>query len=215
MTARFTRIRRALGAVVAVATASACLPAARPWPTQSYRVDCPIVFMPTEPICLTSASFEGGFKYGDQFQACRIDLQSFGYALDRWVECVGREWVDGFNRYVDLSKATLLCLSRELPEDEFRSAVEPPACPEVEVDIDPNHNLTGFTLQPLCLRQARFFPKNRWDLERCSTEVVDYLSTMRSSIGSGRTGIHYKAQSASDRAVERFNCYARRERFCF
>lgn len=43
--------------------------------------------IPDEPICLMSASFDNGFKYGDQFQACRMDMQYFENAINTHYRC--------------------------------------------------------------------------------------------------------------------------------
>lgn len=189
--------------------------ATRPWPTQGYATACPIYSIPFEPVCLTSASIDGGFKYSDQFEACRGDMQRFAFALDRWGDCVLEELRTNYNLYLDRSKATLECLATSLPREEFRDSPVAPECPVVEVDIDRFHNLSSFDVPPLCIGKTEFFPRNGWRLESCTKDVVEYIQTMKRKIEDASWTVHEKARRAGDDATRKFNCYARRERFCY
>lgn len=47
------------------------------WPVETYPHACMLVITPQEPFCIDNAYFDGGFKYRDEFAACRQSLQNF------------------------------------------------------------------------------------------------------------------------------------------
>jgi hypothetical protein len=142
-------------------------------------------------------------------------MESFAYALDRWVECANDELVTKQNLFVDLAQKTLACLENEMPRDEWRRSEAPSQCQKVDVDIDFYHFLDGYEVAPLCIKEPRFFPRGRWDLERCSTEVAEHARNTKRMVEEGAWELRSKARRAADAAINKFNCHARRDQFCF
>ena len=205
-----------VGLLLALAIAG-CVPmAARtPWPSQSYPMSCPQWSMPMAPICLSMTSYDGGFKYDDQFVACRGDVQSFGYALNRWYECVMDELTSKHKLFIVLSLATLQCLDSKLAGSSPGKPHPVLDCPVVDVDIDRSHALGFIDIAPLCVTKQEHFPEYSWAMDRCRDDVLKYVRKMKSAIENGSYELRSKANRAADDATRRFNCYARREAYCF
>ncbi|WP_242343593.1 hypothetical protein [Anaeromyxobacter terrae] len=168
--------------------------------------------MPMEPICHTSASFDGGFKYNDQFAACRIDMQSFAAALDQWCECVIEDLRTNFNVFVDRSRSTLECLNAGASSGRRVEQAAVVQCAEVDVPIDRYYNLDARDVPPLCIKKQEFFPRDTWSFDRCQGEVLEYSRSMKRSIEKGTWDLQEKAMSAADDLPDHGTCDVDRSR---
>ena len=53
------------------------------WPVTTYENTCQYLYaMPDSPFCLAAADVSGGIKYRDEFEACRLSITNYIYALD-------------------------------------------------------------------------------------------------------------------------------------
>jgi len=84
-----------------------------------------------------------------------------------------------------------------------------------DVYIDRFYKLDWRDVSPVCIRNREFFPRNERSLEACTTDVVDYVRSMKTNIEQGSSAIREEATRAADDAVRKFNCYARREMLCY
>lgn len=183
---------------------------------QSYWDVCDLPRMePMAPMCLSSAQYDGRFKWGDQFQACRQSVNNYVDALHSWEIC-SVEFVN--NRLLDYARRaneTLDCLESSLPEGY---SIEPPTlnCSPVEVNIDILQILDIFKVHPMCIAKKDFFPKSKeYDLKRCREDVENYIKFMGDNIRRSQIDISFECQRKADDAIRIFNCLANRGRNCY
>lgn len=200
------------------------------WPTQSYPYACETGMLPDEPICLTSASFDGGFKYRDQFRACRIDMQSFENALNEHYRCTNRKlkWV--FDELLVSVPATYNCYVDFFSDKEEGDPTN--QCPPIDVPtFFQSYEVSGLEHDlgvPLCIRKSvgyNFAPKWKFQLVDCKNQVEVFTS--KNAIGHSvnaesaqeqydnyMQNLRFKLDQMLDDAVRKFNCFADGDDFC-
>lgn len=186
--------------------------------------------IPDEPICLMTASTDGGFKYRDQFQACRFDLQSFENALDEHYRCTSRKLKSIFDELLVSVPATYKCYV-----DFFRDQEEgDPSvqCPPIDVPrFNHSYQIDGLEYDlgvPRCIRKSdgyNFAPKREYQLGDCKKQVeifagegaFGYSMNARSAQKQYDTymrNLRFELEQSLDDAVRKFNCYANGNDFC-
>lgn len=187
----------------------------RGWPVESYWDVCDLPRMePMEPMCLSSAQYDGGFKWRDQFQACRQSVNNYVDALHSWEIC-SIEFVN--NRLLDYARRandTLDCLESSLPEEY---SIQPSIlnCSPVDANIDLLQVLNNFKVNPMCIAKKEFFPRSKgFDLKRCRDEVENYIEFMEDNIRRAQIDISFESQRKAIDANRIFNCLASRGRNC-
>lgn len=184
-----------------------------------------------EPTCLGSANYDNGFKYRDQFQACRIDMQSFQNAMDEHYRCASSDLKGIFDKLIMQVPKTYNCYVDYFKDkEEGDPSIE---CPPIDV---PRFNglyvADGLEYDlgvPRCVRKSQgynFAPNRRYKLDDCKDQVEIFT-------GSKSYGYSLNAKSAQDQydtymsnlrfeidgkvddAVRKFNCFARGDRYCY
>ena len=181
--------------------------------------------IPDEPICLMSAGIEGGFRYRDQFQACRFDLQSFANALDEHYRCTNQKLKTTLDDLLVSVISTYNCYVRFFAD---KDRGDPSAqCPPLDVPrFHHSYQVDGLEYDlgvPKCV--SGYAPTSRYDLSNCNEQVEVFT-------GDNIFGYSWSAESAQkqydtymrnlrfeldrrlDDAVRRFNCHADGNDFC-
>lgn len=184
-----------------------------------------------EPLCLGSAEIDNGFKYRDQFQACRIDIQSFQNAMDTHYRCANSELKGLFDKLIKEVPKTYNCYVDFFRErDEGDPSTQ---CPPINVPrFDGAYVVDGLEYDlgaPRCIRKSKnhnFAPDRAYELADCKKQVETFT-------GKKSYGYSLNAKSAQgqydeymdnlraeidrkiDEAVRKFNCYARGDKFCY
>jgi len=201
------------------------------WPLQSYPYACHPGMIPDEPICLISADFDNGFKYRGQFQACRMDLQTFQSATQEHYRCAETELKGIFDKLMKEVPAKYNCYVRYFSDK--REGDPSSQCPPIEAPrFRGAYTVDGLEYDlgvPRCIGKSKgynFAPKRKYELESCKEQVE--IFTDRKSYGYSMNA--KSAQSQYDTymdnlrneldkrvndAVRKFNCFASGDKYCF
>lgn len=200
-------------AIFIIVLISSCV-STRP-PVKTYDNVCSMpMMMPSEPSCLMSASYDGGFLHRDQFAACKQSVENYINALDIWYYCVMDDLRDRYNLYLDKSKKTLYCLEKKLT-DKYKDNLSVD-CPPVNIRIDQYYILATRNDPPMCVDKKIFFPKyKKWDLDNCKDKVEHYITKAKRNIEYGSFELQQKVSMAAEEATRKFNCYAQGGQLCF
>lgn len=186
------------------------------WPVQSYANVCShTVIMPFPPICLDEYNTGRGFQYPGEFDACRLSVENFIHALDRWRQCRVQEITEIALMISRQTTETISCL-----EAFGRSESSSPFyCQPVQIKFS-DHGIyeRELTNAPLCVRGQRFMPQgaeSRWRISLCQDEVDRYLEQLSQAIDELDRRLRRETEEAAEKAVRIFNCMANRDEFCW
>ena len=185
------------------------------WPVQSYADVCTYTFvMPFPPICLDEFNTENGFRYPGEFRACRLSVENFVRALDRWRQCRVQEVADIAQAISGEAAEAINCMEASTQARPTASAY----CEPVRTSFS-DHRVYEAELRnaPLCVREQSFMPQgseHRWRISLCRDEVDRYLKRLSQAIDEFDRRLRRETEDAADKAVRIFNCMARRESFC-
>ncbi|HEY9201590.1 MAG TPA: hypothetical protein VIQ81_08345 [Gammaproteobacteria bacterium] len=200
------------------------------WPVETYPNACGSTMIPFEPICLSSADYYGGFKYGDQLSACRQSMSYYINALDEYYRCSDEKLKGIFNELLKKVSATYSCYVEYFQQhEEGDPSVK---CPPVDVPrFYASHEAGGVAIDlgvPRCIVKSNkynFSPKNRYQLDDCHEQVEVFM-------GKGILSSSYNATSAQEQydtylrnmrrvldqkanyVVSKFNCIAEKRKYC-
>jgi len=202
--------------VLAIAVA-ACAPGGGrvAWPVESYANACVnSPFMPIRPFCLNELNTEQGFRYREEFAACRLSVENFVEALDRWRRCRVRELAEIALTISKEAVEAIRCLE-SLTSTETADFSQ---CKLVQTSFSARRIYgSGFHNPPLCVREESFVPEmaeRRWRILTCRYDVGRYLKELAEAVEDLDQRLRRETKDAADDATRIFNCMAKRERFC-
>ncbi len=199
------------------------------WPIQSYPYASHPGMLPDAPICLISASING-FRYQDEFQACRVSLQIFQEAMEVHYSSTNSELKKTFDILIEKTNKTYNCYVRYFANEETGDpSVD---CPPVDIpQFRGAYVVDGLELYlgvPRCVRKSgehSLAPKRNYEVSDCKEQVEVFAgkNSYRSSLDATSAQKQYdnymqnlrrKIDNDVNDAVSKFNCYARNERIC-
>ncbi len=208
-----------------------------PWPRQSWPDPCQYSSIPFAPICISGTVEDEGFRWSDEFAACRDDVSEYGRILDRFYQCKTHDVAVAFDKLVSASLATAKCYADFFAEDIDRSAEEKPLhCSRVDVPRTFLLTVTGIDGVeygmgvPDCVTASEYdvhVPSKYW-LEGCVDDVLEFADKTPSySYSYGRdksarqqfeeysNNLREDLEERSRAVVEQFNCLADRRLPCY
>lgn len=206
-----------------------------PWPRMSWPDPCQYSIIPFEPHCISGSIEDEGFRWSDEFEACRDDVTEFGRVLDRFYRCKVRDLADAFDKVTSQSLATARCYAEFFSEETERSVTDKPLhCPRVEVPNTLRLTVTGIDGVeynmgvPDCVKASEYdlhVPSMFW-LEGCVDDVLEFADQTPSySFGGDKSAKEQFDEYAKNlredldernrAVVEQFNCLADRRLPCF
>ncbi|MEQ9244383.1 MAG: hypothetical protein RLN99_00345 [Kiloniellaceae bacterium] len=201
------------------------------WPVQTYPDACHTGMIPFEPFCLSSASIGEGFKYRDEFQACRESMSNFIRALDTHYDCTERNLQRVFDGLLKSVPDTFNCYVEFFIVEEEGDPSS--ACPPVEVPhILRSYEADGLEISlgvPRCIRRDagyNFAPKRAYELEMCHEQVEVFTGKKRSTYRLDAApaqeqydtylrNLRQVLDRKADDAIRQFNCMAEGGSYCF
>jgi len=200
------------------------------WPVDTYASTCQRRTMPTAPICLSSAEYDGGFKYSDQFQACHQSMKNFINALNEYYDCSDVELKQIFNKLLVSVPDTYNCYVEFFKEK--KEGDPSAACPPIDVPrYLHSYEADGLEYDlgvPRCIRKSdgyNFSPKWSYQLDDCLRQVEIFsgknLSSRSMNASSAQDqydgylqNLRRVLDQKADDAVRKFKCLAERQRYC-
>lgn len=201
------------------------------WPLQTYPYACHSGMVPDEPLCLGSAEYDNGFKYRDQFQACRMDIQAFQDAINEHYRCANSELRNIFDKLMKDVPATYNCFV-----DFFSDKKEgDPSlqCPPIDVPrFNGEYVVDGLEYDlgvPRCVRKSdshNFAPKRKYELDDCKEQVEIFTgrkaygyninaSSSQEQYDTYMRNLRNELDRKVDDGVRKFNCYANGDQYCY
>ena len=199
------------------------------WPVQTFPYACTGHSIPFEPMCVSSLGGDG-FKYRDEFQACRQGVTAYEDAINTFLRCKRDELKTAFDRSIRDVKKTYNCFvdyfsthKQGDPSGQCDLVEEPTFHARYEAD-----GIEMYFGIPNCVRKSSttlYIPKRYYELERCKDDVEAFTGSRFGSFSTRATSaqkqydtfmqnLRRKAETKLDDAVRQFNCKARGERFC-
>jgi hypothetical protein len=221
-------------AVVAIFSLSGCVTGGGGgggWPLQSYPYACHTGMLPNEPVCLGSANYDNGFKYGSQFQACRTDMQSFRNAMNEHYRCASSELKGMFDKLVKQAPKTYNCYVGYFIDKEKGDPST--QCPPIDVSrFNGSYVVDGLEYDlgvPRCVRKNKgynFAPNRKYKLDDCKKQVEIFTGkksygyslnakSAQNQYDTYMSNLRTEIDRKVDDAVRKFNCFARGDRFCY
>ena len=199
------------------------------WQVDTYENSCLNTIAPRQPSCLNYAQAVG-FKYQDQFQACRKNMINFTTALDEYYDCADTKlraiFDDLFKRVPDLFNCYVRFFNDKKEGDPsfFCLPLEAPK-------FRPHFAAKGLELRfgiPQCLRKIKgydFAPKESFDLHDCRRQMQIFMGETKQtySLSAVSAQVQYdtyqqnlrqKLDRSADDAIRKFNCVAERRTNC-
>jgi hypothetical protein len=199
------------------------------WPIETYPNACETTMIPWEPSCLGIAGYDG-FKYRDEFQACRLSMQAYQYALDEHYSCTKRKLTAIFDELLTVVPKTYNCYVEFFSD---KSEGDPTSvCTLVEVPkFHHSYEADGLEYDlgvPWCVRKDRASssaPKREYRLEDCREQVRVfagenvlgqslYAKSAQEQFDTYMRNLKRVLEDKADEAVEKFNCMAEGRQFC-
>ena len=186
------------------------------WPVTNYPMLCTADswLAPFQPSCLNEFNTEEGFKYRDEFHACRVSVQNFLAALEQWRQCRLNQLKQVSKDLAKQVEATLQCRRKK---DKNYGGV----CPLVSASFSDKHfyslGIYGGN-PPRCVTsdrvpQASDFLRDL-KVDRCERESRQFLNGLPATVRRHAENIDSESRTKADEATRTFNCMAQRERFC-
>ena len=209
---------------------SGCVASGGGWPVSTYDHACHTGMIPSEPFCLFSADYDDGFKYSDQFQACRQSVSNFAIALDEYYRCSDTKLKAILDQLLVSVPATYNCYV-EFFKDK-KEGDPSAACPPVDIPLF-FHSYEADGLEadlgvPRCIAKTKvynFAPKRVYQLDDCRDQVElftgkairSYSLNAASAQGQYDTflrNLRWVLDRKSDDAISKFNCIAEGRSYC-
>lgn len=201
------------------------------WPIETYPDVCNSFMIPLEPSCLSWADYDGGFKYKEQFSACRQSMAYYTSALDEYYRCSEDKLSEIFDDLLKRVPSTYDCYVRYF--QEHKEGDPSAECPPIEVPrFYASYEADGLETDlgvPRCIAKSsnyNFAPKRQYQLEDCreQVEVFTGKAILSSSFNATSAQEQYETylrnlrwiidQKAND-AISKFNCIAEGRKNCF
>jgi hypothetical protein len=186
--------------------------------------------MPNEPSCLLAADYDGGFKYGGEFQACKQSMLNYTNALDVYYRCSDTKLKAIFDELLMSVPATYICYV-EFFKDK-KDGDPSSACLPVDVPrFFHSYEADGLEIDlgvPRCIGKSKdfnFAPKRAYQLDDCreQVEVFTGKAIQSYSLNAASAQDQYDTylrnlrwvldQKAED-VINKFNCIAESRRYC-
>lgn len=201
------------------------------WPVQTYTYTCESGMIPSEPICLISGGIDGGFKYNDQFVACRQSLMNYTAALDDFYICSEEKLTNIFNELLKQVPETFNCYVNFFKSKrEGNPSLE---CPPVQVPrFSPFYEANGLEINlgvPRCIaknNEYNFAPSMAYQLDDCREQVEVFTdkaifghsfnaASAKNQHDTYLNNLRWVLEEKAQDAVRKFNCIAERQKYCF
>lgn len=201
------------------------------WPVTTYDYTCRPGSIPWEPTCLTTASYDGGFKYSDEFQACKQSMFNYTTALEEYYRCSEtrlRSVLDGLLVSVPETYNCYEKFFRDIKEGDPSVT-----CPPVEAVFLHSYEADGLEINlgvPRCIAKSEsynFAPKRAYRLDDCREQVEVFLGKARTSYSWSSDAhsaqeqydtyvrnLRYVIDQKRNDAVRKFNCMAEGNTYC-
>lgn len=192
------------------------------WPVQTYTNVCGLAMIPSEPICLTLAGYGVGFKYRDQFAACRQSISYYISALDEFYRCSDEKLKDIFDDLLKQVSETYNCYVRYFAE--YKEGDPSSYCPLVEVpQFFPSYEADGLEINfgvPWCVAKSsnyNFAPKRKYQLDDCREQVEVFLNaaSAQEQYDTYLRNLRWVLDQKASDAVSKFNCIGEGNKYCF
>lgn len=175
-----------------------------------------------------------GFRWSDEFAACRDDVAEYGRVLERFYQCKTRDLAGAFDKATTESIATAKCYTGFFSEKERTVAEKPMHCSRVKTPNTLRLTVTGiegveYDLGvPDCVKATEYdvhVPSKYW-LEGCVNDVLKFAGKTSSySFGSDKSAkqqfeeysnnLRENLERRSRAVVDQFNCLADRRLPCY
>ncbi len=205
-----------------------------PWPRMVWPDPCQYTSIPFTPPCISGMVENEGFRWSDEFTACRDDVAEYGRVLDRFYQCNTQDLAAAFDRVTAASLSTARCYAEFFSEVDRTVAEKPLHCSRVEVPNTLRLTVTGIDGVeydmgvPDCVRASEYdvhVPSKYW-LEGCVNDVLKFANkTTSHSFGRDKSAKHQfdeysnnlreNLERRSRAVVDQFNCLADRRLPCF
>lgn len=213
---RKRQIRRVLFGAASAASLAGCAPATPsapvftcpsfPYQCQDFQLEGVSIdpVNPSEPMCPMLGEFRDQFE----FQLCRCEYEQYvGELIDR-AACIGKRRVQMATAVYNEMVRVYNCRLREngcTPATRIRFGLGLSAIDYSNRPPDLPGCVTFLTNRP-------FY--DRFEAETCRSEVEQLEDDLLSWAEREAEDALFEARRDADRAVERFNCYARGGKFC-
>lgn len=201
------------------------------WPIETYNFTCNTGMMPTQPVCLTVAVYNSGFKYTEEFHACKESMLNFTNALDTYYQCSDMQLKTIFDKLVKDVPETYNCYVNFFANANTGDSSS--GCPPVDVPrFYQSYEAEGIEINlgvPRCIVKSEgynFAPKSAYQLDDCRQQVDVFIgkSTFFHSLDAASAHNQYYTylvnlrqiiDRKTEEAVSKFNCLAEGRRYCY
>lgn len=198
----------------------------RGWPIQTYTQTCEVGMIPFEPHCLFSGSAEGGFRYKDEFSACRQSLTNYTNTLDDFYRCSNDKLTNIFNTLLKQVRETGNCYEDHFKTNGFENNIM--NCPQVAVPrFSSPYQTSGLEPRlgvPFCVTENQT-PLNEYFFITCQEKIDIFLDKkiIKSTLGAASAQQQYDyymkslksvLDHKSNSAISKFNCIAQGNKYC-
>lgn len=200
---------------------------------QTYGAVCgPTATIVYPPLCISDIHYMNeDFEYDWQFQSCRISVENFVTALDKFASCKISDVTIQFDKVIEDTEDLLDCYETQLnalKKDPTKLSVKcSPLSVPTTVYMDVDFYYTPADIASVILdfgvpNCATYHSNNlSWyffSLEECKEKLEDYLTTSLLSPEARRdmyiNDLSSAISSYKERAIRVFNCKAERRNYC-